>query len=119
MPWEVEYTDEFEEWWETLTELEQDSITAAVNRLIVYGPTLGRPYADTIRASRHANMKELRPRGGTIRILFAFDPRRVAILLLGGDKRGQWQEWYATAIPRADHLYDEHLEELRQEGPLP
>ena len=118
MPWEVEYTDEFEAWWETLTNLEQDSVTAAVNRLIEYGPTLGRPYADTIQSSRHANMKELRPRRGAIRILFAFDPRKVAILLPGGDKRGQWQDWYRAAIPRADYVYDEHLEELRQEGLL-
>ena len=118
MPWEVEYTDEFATWWEMLSDLEQDSVTAVVNRLIEYGPTLGRPYADTIRSSRHANMKELRPHGGVIRILFAFDPRRVAILLLGGDKRGQWQVWYDAAIPRADRLYDEHLEELRQEGLL-
>ena len=83
-----------------------------------HGPTLGRPYADTIQGSRYANMKELRPRGGTIRILFAFDPRRVAILLLGGDKRGQWHAWYDTAIPTADRLYGRYLDDLKREGLL-
>jgi hypothetical protein len=62
-------------------------------------------------------MKELRvSQGGALRVLFAFDPRRHAILLLGGDKSGQWEEWYETAIPAADVLYDVHLEELREEG---
>jgi hypothetical protein len=64
-------------------------------------------------------MKELRPRGGHLRILFAFDPRRAAILLLGGDKTGEWSSWYEQAIPQADELYDEHLRELRDEGTLP
>jgi hypothetical protein len=61
-------------------------------------------------------MKELRPRGETIRVLFAFDPRRSAILLLGGDKRDRWSEWYAEMIPVADRLYEEHLAELEMEG---
>ena len=64
-------------------------------------------------------MKELRPRGGHLRVLFAFDPRRAAILLVGGDKRGQWAAWYERAIPAADDLYDEHLAQLRQEGEIP
>ena len=63
-------------------------------------------------------MKELRPCGSNIRILFAFDPRRVAILLLGGDKAGQWHTWYNQAIPVADRLYDDHLDQLRREGLL-
>ena len=61
-------------------------------------------------------MKELRAsRGGALRVLFAFDPLRSAILLLGGDKSGQWDEWYRTAVPRADDLYEEHLAELELE----
>jgi hypothetical protein len=64
-------------------------------------------------------MKELRPRGGNLRILFAFDPRRMAILLIGGDKTSRWQAWYQNFIPVADRLYDEHLETLRKEGLLP
>ena len=62
-------------------------------------------------------MKELRAsEGGALRVLFTFDPRRHAILLLGGDKSGRWQEWYESAIPSADDLYDLYLEELYQEG---
>jgi hypothetical protein len=64
-------------------------------------------------------MKELRPRRGHFRILFAFDPRRIAILLIGGDKSGQWEEWYRRMIPHADRLYDEHLATLHQEGEAP
>lgn len=73
---------------------------------------------DTIASSRHANMKELRPLATDIRILFAFDPRRMAILLLGGDKSGQWERWYKVNVPIADALYDEHIEALRKEGLL-
>jgi len=69
---------------------------------------------DSIEGSRHANMKELR--AGTLRVLFAFDPRRTAILLIGGDKRDRWQEFYAQMIPRADQLLDEHLADLESEG---
>jgi hypothetical protein len=64
-------------------------------------------------------MKELRPRGGHMRVPFAFDPRRMAILLIGGDKSNKWGSWYAEAIPTADELYDEHLQELRDEGAIP
>ena len=78
------------------------------------GPGLGRPLVDSVTGSRHANMKELRV--GTIRILFAFDPRRSAILLIGGDKRGRRHEFYEQAIPLADDLFDEHLDELQDEG---
>lgn len=119
VPWEVEYTNEFFAWWQTLAESEQWSVDLAVEIIEREGPALGRPLAETIRSSRHANMKELRPRGGSLRILFAFDPRRTAILLLGGDKTGEWNAWYARMIPVADALYDEHLETLREEGELP
>ena len=63
-------------------------------------------------------MKELRPLGTNIRVLFAFDPRRMAILLIGGDKTDRWSEFYEEMIPIADDLYDEHLEELREEGEI-
>jgi hypothetical protein len=117
--WAVEYTDTFDEWWEQLTADEQERVTAAVELLEQGGPTLGRPLVDTLKASRHPNMKELRPRGGNMRVLFAFDPRRTAILLLGGDKSRRWSSWYVEAIPVADRLYDEHLQELRDEGAIP
>lgn len=119
MAWEVEYTDEFGAWFDTLVTARRRAVFAAVGRLEEVGPTLGRPDVDTLRAARHANMKELRPRGGNLRILFVFDPRRIAILLIGGDKTGQWQAWYVRAIPLADRLYDDHLDGLRREGQLP
>ncbi len=109
--WEIEYTDEFGEWWETLTEDEQEAIDAAMELLEERGPALGRPLADNVHQSRHPNMKELRPTP-TIRILFAFDPRRIAILLIGGDKSGSWNRWYQEFVPIADDLYDEHLTEV-------
>jgi hypothetical protein len=96
----------------------QVAISTAVAMLEERGPGLGRPWVDTITGSRNPHMKELRPRGGHLRILFAFDPRRTAILLLGGDKTGRWQSWYVEAIPLADQLYDGYLEELRREGEL-
>jgi hypothetical protein len=114
--WEVEFTDEFEQWWNDLSADDQDNVRVAINRLVDHGPALGRPWVDTVKGSRHHNMKELRPRAGNVRILFAFDPRRMAILLLGGDKTNRWQEWYAEMLPVADRLYDGYLEELRQEG---
>jgi hypothetical protein len=114
--WEVEYTEQFEDWWSTLSEREQEALTAAVEALEDRGPALGRPFVDAIQTSRHANMKELRPRGGNMRVMFAFDPRRTAILLIGGDKTGQWESWYAEMVPIADVLYDEHLRDIEKEG---
>lgn len=115
--WETEYTDQFGSWWDTLSEAQQEAIAAAVGVLEDFGPTLGRPLADRISGSRHQHMKELRiSQAGALRILFAFDPRQMAILLLGGDKTGRWTEWYRSAIPLADDLYDEHLQTLSEEG---
>jgi hypothetical protein len=112
--WEVEFTDRFERWWNELSEEEQEEIDARVEVLERHGPGLGRPLVDAIGSSRHPLLKELR--AGSIRILFAFDPRRVAILLIGGDKREDWNGWYDVAVPQADDLYDEHLRELEKEG---
>jgi hypothetical protein len=116
MAWEVEYTDQFAQWWDELAEEEQDAVTAAVQILERRGPDLGRPLVDTIKQSRHQNMKELIPPAGAIRVLFAFDPRRAAILLIGGDKSGEWGRWYDRMVPVADDLFDEHLRELETEG---
>lgn len=113
MSWEVEYTDEFEAWWHQLSEDDQERADALVEILAEKGPAAGRPAVDTVKGSRHPNMKELRP--GTVRVLFAFDPRRAAILLLGGDKRDRWDEWYQQMIPIADDLFDAHLKELKRE----
>ena len=115
--WEVEYTDEFEEWWESLGEGEQEAIAHGVDILRRLGPSLGRPSVDTVQGSRHANMKELRTqyRGKPYRTFFAFDPRRTAILLVGGRKGGD-ARFYERMIPLADRLYDQYLAELRKEG---
>ena len=95
MEWGVEYTDQFEEWWNGLDSAEQEDVAAKVGLLEECGPALGRPHVDTIRGSRHPNMKELivQHAGRPYRILFAFDPRRSAILLIGGDKTGR-DRWY-------------------------
>jgi hypothetical protein len=115
--WEVEYSDEFEDWWIDLTPEQQEALDDRVMLLAEQGPGLKRPVVGDIEGSRHTNMKELRAsKGGALRVLFAFDPRRHAILLLGGDKSGQWNEWYRLAIPQADDLYDIHLQELHDEG---
>jgi hypothetical protein len=116
--WNVEYTNEFGEWFGGLGDAREDVI-AAVELLEDIGPTLGRPFVDTLKGSRYPNFKELRPQGGNLRIIFAFDPRRSAILLIGGDKTGRWQSWYREVIPVAERLYEEYLEELRREGILP
>ncbi len=115
--WAVEYTDEFEQWWNSLDAYEQRSVDASVELLREAGPRLGRPHADTLHGSKHSNMKELRTQheGRPLRTLFAFDPRRSAILLIGGDKTGD-DRFYERMIPLADRLYDEHLETLKREG---
>ncbi len=107
MSWEIEYTDEFEAWWNTLSQDEQEEIDAKVYLLEERGPTLSRPHADVIASSRHHNMKELRGRVNErhLRVLFAFDPRRIALLLIGGDKTDD-PGWYERFVPVADDLFD-------------
>ena len=117
MPWPVEVTNDFEAWYGSLGEIDREAVNAAVDALEKRGPSLGRPLVGEIAGSRHGHLKELRIR--TIRILFCFDPRRTAILLIGGDKRGAWKAWYREAIPLADELYDEYLAELCREGLIP
>jgi hypothetical protein len=89
----------------------------AVTLLEAAGPALGRPHADKVHLSRHPNMKELRVQSGgsPLRVFFAFDPRRMAILLLGGDKKGD-DRFYDRMVPLADELYDEHLAEIAEES---
>lgn len=118
MEWDVEGTDEFRAWFLSLDEAEDEAVTAVINMLIQTGPGLGRPLVGTLTGSRIPNLKELRPKRNNIRILFVFDPRRSAILLLGGSKTGDWQGWYERNIPEAERLYDEYLAELRKEGSL-
>lgn len=117
MNWPVEYTDEFGDWWDTLDEGEQDSVAAYVALLERRGPTLPHPYSSQIRGAKHSHLRELRiqHKGQPYRVLYAFDPRRTAILLIGGKKTGSGR-WYETYLPLADRLYEEHLEQLKKEG---
>lgn len=114
---EVEYTDEFESWWNTLGEDEQATVDAHVKMLEEFGVALGFPYSSDIKGSKHSHLRELRAqhRGRPYRILYAFDPRRMAILLVGGDKTGK-NRWYEEFIPIAEQLYLEHLAILEKEN---
>jgi len=118
--WDVEITDEYMTWFRSLNQGQQDAIRTDIALLERMGPSLGRPYADSIAGSKHPNMKELRTMHARrhLRSFFAFDPRRTAILLIGGDKTGD-KRFYARMIDQADRLFDEYLAEIRKEGLLP
>ena len=120
MSWNVEYTDEFGDWWATLTEAQQEDINTVAEVLIERGPDLPFPYSSGIEGSRHDHMRELRVQSGgkPLRIFYAFDPLRSAILLIGGNKTGD-NRFYKKMIPIADRLYDEHIVELKREGRIP
>jgi hypothetical protein len=113
MSWSAERTAEFDEWWKTLTDSEQRKVVASVEALQEIGPTAGRPLVDSVEGSRHSNMKELRVTQ-TMRIFFAFDPNRVAILLIGGDKAGKTKRFYKQMIPVADAIYQQHLQMMEE-----
>jgi hypothetical protein len=119
MSWNVEFTDEFGGWYQGLLEAVQDDIDRMVGLLEAKGPQLPFPYSSGIGGSRHPHMRELRIQSGgePYRVFYAFDPRRTAILLVGGNKVGDGR-FYETMIPIADGLYDEYLAELRKEGLL-
>lgn len=113
--WQVD-VELVEEWLDSLDDRSLEQVVAAIEILQDREPSLGRPLVDTVSASRHRNMKELRPGSAgrsELRILFAFAPRRQAILLVAGDKAGSWRRWYAQNIPRADDLLDAHLQRLK------
>lgn len=115
--WEVSTTGAFDLWFAELAKDSKAEIIAKVNLLKLLGPHLGRPHADTLKGSRHANMKELRThtRDQVLRVAFAFDPARSAILLVGGNKTGTSQHrFYKLLIAKADKLYDAHLAALRK-----
>jgi hypothetical protein len=114
---EIEFTEEFETWWDGLTADEQDSVRDSVALLREKGITLPFPHSSGIETSRHHQMRELRIQheGRPYRVLYAFDPRRTAMLLIGGEKTGN-DRWYEIFVPIADKIYDGHLAELKQEG---
>jgi hypothetical protein len=118
--WEVILLTEVEDWYLDLCKRDPDTaakVEQAVEMLADEGPTLGRPFGDKIAGSKHHKMKELRPtRSDThIRILFVFDPLRQAILLVAGDKAGNWKQWYEANIPVAEQRYDAWLDQQRKE----
>lgn len=106
--WQIQ-TGLIQHFLDSLDDRELAKVFAVFDLLEERGPQLGRPIADRIRDSKHHNMKELRPPSSSLRILFAFDPRKQAILLIAGDKSGDWNKWYVKNIPLADKLYDDHL----------
>jgi hypothetical protein len=114
--WEVEFTDEFGEWWDSFRIEEQESVRVKVELLAELGPALTRPHADTIHGSRVQNLRELRiqHQGRPYRVLYAFDPRRTGVLLIGGDKTGN-PRWYAEFVPVAEDIYIRHLQEIGEE----
>ena len=121
MEWEILMTTQVEGFLDALYEADRDChrlVNQAILVLERNGPAEGRPLVDTVAASSIANMKELRPpstKQSEIRILFVFDPWRSAILLVAGDKSGEWNRWYRRAIPEAEQLYAVYLKERERE----
>ena len=120
MTWNVEVTDECKAWLEELDAADFDSVDFSVDLLVERGPQLPFPHSSKVNGSKHDHMRELRVQSGgsPVRIFYAFDPRRSAILLIGGNKAGD-KRFYDRMIPVADELYDVYLAELRQEGLIP
>lgn len=118
MGWVVTFLDDFEVEFDLFPAAVQDAILAKAGLLELEGPRLGRPHADTLTGSKHANMKELRceAHGGAWRVLFAFDPARQAILLIAGDKSGvKEKRFYKRIIAKADERFDRHLAKRKGE----
>ncbi|UGT42062.1 type II toxin-antitoxin system RelE/ParE family toxin [Nocardia yamanashiensis] len=111
--WDIYVVNEVREWIEQLDEANLQRVVQAIDALAEGGPGLGRPLVDTIAGSNIPNLKELRP--GTVRILFVFDPWRSTVLLVAGNKAGQWTAWYRTAIPLAEQRYEIYLRERGKE----
>ena len=117
MSWSVQLHDDFGPEFAELSEQVQDELLALMGLLKEYGPKLGRPHADTLNDSEHANMKELRFKadGGVWRVTYAFDPKREAILLVAGDKSGVSEKrFYKQLIAKSDKRYNEHLKKLKE-----
>jgi hypothetical protein len=114
--WELEVTPAFNAWWAALTEREQERVGAVIDLLERHGPALGFPFSTSVVTSRHSVMRELRAQhaGRPYRVLYAFDRRRIGLLLVGGEKRGD-DRWYERMVPLADRLYDDHLATLTRD----
>jgi hypothetical protein len=109
--WQVRTTPAFDSWLRSLDAERRDQVTAGLRRVAQVGPVLGRPRVDSIKGSRIRNLKELRLHDG-VRVLFAFDPNRSAVMLIGGNKTGSWERWYRQRIPAAERLYVDHLRSI-------
>ena len=119
MPWNILWHKQFEPEFNELPEAVQNELLAHARLLQEFGPHLKRPYADTLKGSRHTNMKELRfqTANGVWRVAFAFDPARQAILLVAGNKTGVSQKrFYQQLITKADQRFDSHLRDLKKTG---
>nr|WP_117427755.1 type II toxin-antitoxin system RelE/ParE family toxin [Mycobacterium marinum] len=101
--------DEVEQWFFSLDRYTMAAVAGAIDLLEQEGPTLGRPIVDKVNGSTFHSMKDLRPAGTSIRVLFIFDPARQAIPILGGDKAGDWKRWYDRNIPTADARFESWL----------
>lgn len=116
--WEIRVTNEFLAWINALGEKSKAQVVDAIDRLAEGGPGLGRPLVDRLEGSQVHNLKELRPGSAgrsEIRVIFVFDLWRSAILLVGGDKSGDWSGWYRRAIPQAEELYTQYVKEREEE----
>ena len=114
--WEIEFTDEFGEWWDTLNKAEQDAVDRSVGLLEINGPSLKFPHSSDVKQSTHGSMRELRSqcKGKPLRTFYSFDPSRTAILLIGGDKTGN-DDFYNEMVPKADKIYNDYLKEIQEE----
>ena len=117
MTWEVEYTDDFEQWWLRLDTSERESVLATVGLLEARGPNLPFPHSSDVKGGTSGKLRELRiqHKGRPLRVFYSFDSRRTAILLVGGGKTGD-DRFYERMIPLAESLLKEHLDELLKEG---
>lgn len=116
MNWDVQFDETFDLEFDDLASEVQEELLAHAKLLEVFGPALGRPRVDTLKGSRHANMKELRfdAAGGVWRVAVAFDPKRRAMLLVAGDKSGRAERrFYKALIKKADERFDAHLVRLK------
>jgi hypothetical protein len=114
--WKITFTPEAQRWYSGLPPEQKRTLEAGFDGLREQGPNLGRPLVAAIKGSRYHNMKELRSSSRHLRVLFAFGPNREAIMLVGGDKAGQWNKWYDSNVPTADRRYSEELRRIGKEA---
>ncbi|MEU2598836.1 type II toxin-antitoxin system RelE/ParE family toxin [Streptomyces hirsutus] len=125
MAWKIVVVEPALSWLHGLRRTDRDTliqVSQAITALRAEGPALGRPLVDTIKGSELPNLKELRPgsAGATeVRLLFVFDPERQAVILVGGDKAGNWSGWYRVSVPLAEQAYDDHLKRIEGEDRKP